>query len=294
MKTISYLENMICLKQLINCITHYYKKGESIMIIVLKIVSIIIAVVLTIPVEYSLFPKLDRQSGKNAIKEDLFPGSILLCVVVFLIEIAIGVCYLFVNDREIWYLYLLPMVCPIFFQFLFACSNLQKRLLPVVLPILAIAFIGCIMLPIRDSMIVYEPEISTTYRKVWEEEPVLSEAQIKARLNASSISEPSYDSDKYIYEINRWEPGYGLAVVKGQNMEFIPCKYQNQTSGIVREHYPKEEIVGIGIQLQTENEKTIPYAKFGILKRPHIFSKPEIDFYVLLNMESGQITEQSN
>ena len=73
-------------------------------------------------------------------------------------------------------------------------------------------------------------------------------------------------------------------------MEFLPCEYENQVSGIIREHYPKEEIVQFGIEIR----ESVPYAKFGILKRPHIFSKPEIDFYVLLNMESGQITERSN
>lgn len=260
------------------------------MIIVLKIVSIIIAVILTIPVEYSLFPKLDRQSGENAIKGDLFPWSILLCVVVFIIEIAIGVCYLFVNDRGIWYLYLVPMVCPIFFQFLFACSNLQKRLLPVVLPILAIAFIGCIILPIRDEMLKYELELSNSEMVVETEEPLLSKTEIKVRLNASSISEAGYYGGKYIYEINKGTSGYGLALVDTQKMEFLPCEYENQVSGIIREHYPKEEIVQFGIEVRD----SVPYAKFGILKRPSMFSKPEMDFYVVLNMQSGEITKQSN
>lgn len=203
---------------------------------------------------------------------------------------AIGILYLFPNDREIWYPYLVPMVCPILFQFLFACSNLQKRLLPVVLPILAIAFISCIILPIRDCALGYELEVSSSYIKVCEQ-PILSEEQIKARLNAVSISEPSYDSNKgqYIYEINQGKSGYGLALVDAQKMEFLPCKYENQISGIIREHYPKEEIVQFGIEIR----ESVPYAKFGILKRPRMFSKPDIDFYVSLNMESGEIMEQS-
>lgn len=271
------------------------------MLIVLKVAIMIVAAVLTLPIEYVLFPKLDRQERKDSVEEkteeikklERLQGTLILIMLIG-ISIVLSVSSLFMTEREIWYWYLIPMAWTIFWQFVFACTSLQKRLLPFVLPILAIALIGCIMLPIRDAIIVYEPEVSTTYRQVWEE-PVLSEAQIKARLNASSISEPTYDRDKakYIYEI-KWKSGYGLAVVKGQNMEFIPCKYQNQTSGIVRENYPKEEIVKLGIQLQTENKKTIPYAKFGILKRPHIFSKPEIDFYVLLNMQSGKITKQSD
>lgn len=285
------------LKQFMNCITHCYKKGEVIMTIALKIAITIIAAVLVLPIEYFIFPKLERQEVKEETEtmEMLKIISIILILIMLSgISIMISVYVLFVSEREIWYRYLIPMAYPIFWKFAFACTDLQKRLLPFVLPILAIAFIGCIMLPIRDNIIVYEPEVLTTYRQVWEE-PVLSEAQIKARLNALSISELSYDCDeaKYIYEINKWKSGYGLAVVKGQNMEFIPCKYQNQTSGRVREHYPKEEIVEIGIQLQTENEETIPYAKFGILKRPHMFSKPEIHFYVLLNMQSGEVTKQS-
>lgn len=268
------------------------------MMIVLKVAIIIVVAVLTLPIEYVLFPKLVRQKEKDSVEEKTEEMEQLEWIVVILmlimlsgVSIGLSVFSLFIAEREIW----LPMAWTISWQICSACANLQKRLLPFVLPILAIALIGCIMLPIRDAIIVYELEVSTTYRQVWEE-PVLSEAQIKARLNASSISEPTYDRDKakYIYEINKSKSGYGLAVVKGQNMEFIPCKYQNQTSGIVRENYPKEEIVKLGIQLQTENEKTISYAKFGILKRPHIFSKPEIDFYVLLNMQSGEITEQSN
>lgn len=268
------------------------------MLIVLKVVIMIIAAVFTLPIEYVVFPKLVRHKEEECLEEMKLLdrlGMVLMLLFLIGISISISVFSLFVLKREIWYYYLVPMAWTIFWKIIFVYDDLQKRLLPLVLPILVIALIGCIILPIRDLALPYEPEMSTTDRQVWAE-PVLSEAQIKARLNASSISEPSYDCDeaKYIYEINKWKSGYGLAVVRGQHLKFIPCDYRNETSGIVREHYPKEEIVQIGIQLQTENEKTIPYAKFGILKRPHIFSKPEIDFYVLLNMQSGEITEQSN
>lgn len=285
---------MVCLKQLIDCITHCYKKGEIIMTIALKIGIIVMAAVLALPIEYIFFPKLDRQEKEYNRLSIINFGTIALVIMLIVVSIAISYCSLFWNKREIWYLYLIPMACPIFFQFIFACTNLQKKLLPLVLPILAIAFVGCIMLPIRDCLLVYEPEVSSSYIEV-NEQPILSEEQIKARLNASYISESSYNNDegKYIYEIYGGESGYGLALVDAQKMEFLPCKYENQISGIVREHYPKEEIVGIGICFQRKNGEKIPYAKFGILKRPHIFSKPEIDFYVLLNMKSGEITERS-
>ena len=259
--------------------------------------------VLALPIEYVFFPNLIRQEiieSEEGVRQlrwlDLLDWIVVILELIILsgISIWISVVSLFIAEREIWYYYLIPMAWTIFLQIDFACVNLQRRLLPFVLPILVIAFIGCIILPIRDLALPYEPEILTTDRQV-SEELVLSETEIKARLNAVSISVPSYNSGAYIYEINKEEEsGYGLALVTSEYMEFLSCEYKNQTSGIVREHYPKEEIVQIGIQLQTENEKTIPYAKFGVLKRPHIFSKPEIDFYVLLNMQSGEITEQSN
>ncbi len=245
----------------------------------------IIAAVLMFPIEYVLFPKLDR-----GVEKDAFSITFLIVILGIIPLITINVKYLFLNDRGIWYSYLLPMAWPIFWQFIVACTNLQKRLLPVVLPILAIAFIGCIILPIRDEMLKYEPELSNSEMVVETEEPLLSKTEIKVRLNASSISEAGYYGGKYIYEINKGTSGYGLALVDTQKMEFLPCEYENQVSGIIREHYPKEEIVQFGIEIRD----SVPYAKFGILKRPHIFSKPEIDFYVLLNMGSGQITERSN
>lgn len=157
MKTISYLENMICLKQLINCITHYYKKGAFIMIIALKIAIIIIAAVIVLPIEYFLFPKLARQKAKDTVGEKTetmktleWILAIVMLMVLSGISIIISVLSLFEFEREIWYYYLIPMAYPIYCKFVFACISLQKRLLPFALPILAIAFIGCIILPIRD------------------------------------------------------------------------------------------------------------------------------------------------
>lgn len=282
---------MVCLKQLIDCITHCYKKGEISMTIALKIAIIIIAVVIALPTEYILFPKLDRQESEgNRLAISDF-GTIVLAIIVALLSIAVSYCSLFLNEREIWYLYLISMLIPFLLQFVYACTNLQKRLLPVVLPILAIAVIGCSILPIRDYALGYELEVSSSYIKVYER-PILSKERIKARLNATSISKASYDSNEgqYIYEINQGKSGYGLALVDAQKMEFLPCKYENQISGIIREHYPKEEIVQFGIEII----ESVPYAKFGILKRPRMFSKPEMDFYVLLNMQSGEIMKQSN
>lgn len=282
---------MVCLKQLIDCITHCYKKGEISMTIALKIAIIIIAVVIALPTEYILFPKLDRQERENNRLAIIDFGTIVIAIIVALLSIAVSYCSLFLNEREIWYLYLISMLIPFLLQFVYACTNLQKRLLPVVLPILAIAVIGCSILPIRDYALGYELEVSSSYIKVCER-PIWSKEQIKARLNATSISKASYDSNEgqYIYEINQGKSGYGLALVDAQKMEFLPCKYENQISGIIREHYPKEEIVQFGIEII----ESVPYAKFGILKRPRMFSKPEMDFYVLLNMQSGEIMEQSN
>lgn len=267
------------------------------MTIALKIAIIIVATVLPLPIEYSLFPKLERKKEKDTVGEKTetmktleWMSAIAGLMVLSGVSIIISVCSLFGFERETWYWYLIPMAYPIFCKFVFACTYLQKRLLPFALPILAIAFIGCIILPIRDGVLKYEPELLNSEMIVETKETLLSKTEIKARLNASSISEAGYYGGKYIYEINKGTSGYGLALVDTQKMEFLPCEYENQVSGIIREHYPKEEIVQFGIEIRD----SVPYAKFGILKRPHIFSKPEIDFYVLLNMGSGQITERSN
>ncbi len=287
METISYSENMICLNQLINCITHCYKKGEVIMTIALKIAIVVIAIVLIFPIEYVLFPKIDRHTGENSIKG--VSGTIITCLVVGVVMLSAIIIFGIVeycspNNREIWYLYLLPMAIPIFFRFIFAFVSLQKKLLPVVLPILTIAFIGCIIFPIRDGALGYEPEVSKETKEALQEK-----TEIKAWLNTVSFSEPCYYDGKYIYEINKGKSDYGLLLVDDLTMDFIPCKYENQISRIIREHYPKEEIVQLGIEIRDE----LPYAKFGILKRPHMFSKPEVDFYVLLDMKEGKMKKEA-
>lgn len=259
------------------------------MTIALKIAITSIALVTAVPIEYILFPKLDRAVEKGSIRMHREGIILIVTIVNMLVLSVIASVYLFPNDREIWYSYLPPMVVPIFWHFVFACTDLQKRLLPVVLPILTIAFIGCIILPIRDDALKYEPELSNSEMIVETKEPLLSETEIKARLNATSISEPSYYGGKYIYEINKGTSRYGLALVDAQKMEFLPCKYENQISGIIREHYPKEEIVQFGIEIRDE----VPYAKFGILKRSHMFSKPKVDFYVLLDMRQGKMKKEA-
>lgn len=247
------------------------------MMIALKIVTIYLAVVLALPMEYFLFPKLCREepddSEKNYIDDEKETAINLIfgIIVIMILSIAISCCIFFSeNYREVWYMHLAPMAFSIFLQFVWACIFLQKKLMPVILPILIIAFIGCIILPSRDWLLVYEPEVSDYYIK--------------------KHSELSYDSDedRYIYERNRGNSEHGVALVDAKNIEFLPCKYGNQISGIIKKHYPKEEIVRLGIEIR----ESVPYAKFGILKRPHIFSKPEIDYYVLLDMQKGKIYEE--
>ena len=245
------------------------------MMIALKIAIINIVAVLALPIEYILFPELCREklkhSEKSCIdnKKEMVITLIFNVISIMVISITIS-CYILFYEREVWYMYLELMAFSIFCQFVWTCAFLKKKLLPVILPILIIAFIGCIILPVRDSLLVYEPEVSDSCIK--------------------NYSELSYDSDedRYIYEMNRGKSGHGVALVDAQNIEFLPCKYGNQISGIIKKHYPKEQIVQLGIEIR----ESVPYAKFGILKRPHIFSKPEIDYYVLLDMQEGKIYEE--
>ncbi len=114
---------------------------------IFKIAITIIAAVLVLPIEYIFFPKLVRPERKRKMDEEIdiflemeIIAGIVEMIAIVLISIAISYLCLWENPCG-----LLCMAYPIFWQFIWACTSLQKRLLPVVLPILIIAFIGCIL-----------------------------------------------------------------------------------------------------------------------------------------------------
>ncbi len=144
MAIILQLEKVVFKKQLIDCITHYYKEGENFMMI-FKIAITIIAAVLALPIQYIFFPKLVRPEREMDEEIEIFLKMEIIVGLVEMIAIvliSIGISYLCLWKKPCG---LLCMAYPIFWQFIWACTSLQKRLLPVVLPILIIAFIGCIL-----------------------------------------------------------------------------------------------------------------------------------------------------
>lgn len=125
------------------------------MIIVLGIVVTIIAVVFSLPTPYMIFKGLVREDIKREditnISDDKLVNvmmdtwSCLVYVVVpILIAIAafqIGVIYYFIS-----------IAYAIFWQIIWACIGMKKRLLKFVLPILIVILIFCICLPMRDFL----------------------------------------------------------------------------------------------------------------------------------------------
>ena len=212
----------------------------------------------------------------------------LMGIVTVLGEI-IAFLVIWVYGREIWYCYLIPIAICIFKKFVDVCLFMKRKYFLIALPILVIAFAFCVALPIRDIAIPYNPKSNTETIVVTERRsPLLSKKEIKVKLNATSISSPTYSDGKYVYEINKYdESGYGIVVDDSSSVKFIPCEYENTISGIVRKHYKSKEIESLGIEMNGE----VPYARFAIIKRPKMFGEPKVDFYVLLNMQTGEITK---
>lgn len=263
--------------------------------LIIKIVVTVLAAALSFPVfPYFIFKNIIRKEKYNAIStenaENLWFWLFFGWFVLFSIGWSIANLY---DCREVWDTYLVPMIFPIILQFIYALIFMKRNLLKIALPILTIAFLLCIAMPIRNSILSYEPKMETKSEEILIDipKPILSEKQIEVILDAESVALLTYNDDKYIYEIKKNDEGFGFAIVDTKHLQYISCKFENDIKTLRQLGYKSEEIAGCGIEIDFNVEHPIPYAKFGILKRPGIFSRPEIDFYVLLNMKTGKTTK---
>lgn len=254
-------------------------------LIFLKVLVGIVSAIITLPILEE-----QRRYGK-----DISPDTLCLKGIrrIFLISTSITVSVLtFSYEREIWYAYLIPIAYAIIWQIIYLFGYSEWELMPIGLPFLGIILIICIIMPIRDLCLRYEPNDVPIEDVIIESIPVemevfLTEKEVQEILKAESISEPIYSDNKVIYEINENKAGYGVAVVDRASMHFYSCNYEDAFSGTVRNQYREKEIVKLGIVIEDDR----PYTKYGILKRASILSRPQIDFYVLSDMK-GNLKEK--
>lgn len=275
--------------------------------LVVKIIITIVCAGLTLPFfPYGFFGMRDDEKAEECIEKEVVRSQritvlgLLGILVVVSIVISVDVLFYSFEGRDAWFIYLLPFCWPIAFQSFYACNLLKRELLPIVLPALAVLLGISIFTPIRDALLPYETE------NVQSSKNVFIVNTIKERFEASSISYAGSNNEHLVYVLDGGPNGRGVLFVNADSdylskgvdsgasimeetlfFSFYPCKYTNSINGIVREKYKKEEIVQLGIYLENQT----PYCKFGILKRPGIFQKPQLDYIVSLNMMTGEIEE---
>ena len=74
---------------------------------------------------------------------------IWICMAYVVTPILISIVAFLIIEK--WYLMLIAYV--IFWQLIYACSLLKKRMVPIIVPILAMIFIICIALLIKDFIV---------------------------------------------------------------------------------------------------------------------------------------------
>lgn len=272
----------------------------------IEILLIILYAVLSLPVvpifcPSSFFRKEENDDDNNETHVSwLYVIFYSLLILVFSVLISGLIFSQFNYGRRIWYVYLFPAFYPIFWNFCYFAIMLKKKIQIIVFPILAISLVGVVLLPIRDLALPYKDgtlkeEVAIINAENMEEEeelpktkPFLSVEEIKLRFGATEITNLYYSNGKNIYVLQDEVKNFGVAIVDDVTAKFIPCKHKNEISGVVRKRYKTQEIVKMGIVLNDD----IPYAKYGIIKRPTMFSQPIVDYYLLLNMveEDVEIT----
>jgi len=267
----------------------------------IKIALTVIYAALSLPIfPYFLFyEKLVRESpedknnssssGNSSGAESIF-FMVILCIFSVFISTTFFTSF---SEMGIQYSYLFPIIVPVAFQFIWACIFLKKKFLPIILPLLFVVLLISIFIPIRNAVLPYTTPMIEDPTVITEtEKPLLERQEIIVRFGATSISDTNYSNGQYIYTLEGGSKGYGLVFANTNSVNFYSCVHKNSISGIVRDSYKTLEIVSLGIVIDNE----IPYAKFGVIKRASIFAKPEIDFYLLLNLvkEDVELTPYSN
>ncbi len=216
------------------------------------------------------------------------------------------------DDRQIWYLYLLPAAFPVICQFVFACVWAKRVYLSKLLPILAIAFLFIIFMPTRNFILSYQPVANSKIILPYFDN---DNQNFKIATSAETIKFMEIRNRHLICTVDGENSGLGVFIIglssdpynsseegnvsynvkdeytveTAVSFSFYPCKYEYSVKGPIREHYKSEEIVPLEITIENQT----PYGKFGILRRDGIFAKPQIDYYLRFNMMTGEISEYS-
>lgn len=275
----------------------------------IEIILIIVYAALSLPIFPYAFlgTRDDKEKSNNTLSVSSVVYNIGCWVVSATTSVAISLCCFILMDRQIWYFYVLPAFWSLFCQFAYALVLLKRKLLPIVIPVLILAFLFSIFFPIRDAILPYQ--LTVKDRNMTVAVSFETKKQIMSDMDIKFMSYQGYRNGQHFYTINRENGSFGLLTVEISSEEadsntanldsipeykkskfilsyaFYPCKYDYSISKNVRDSYKSEEIISLGIVLDSPT----PYGKFGVLKRDGIFERPHIDYYLLFNMESGEI-----
>lgn len=289
--------------------------------LLIKITIAVLCAVLSTPFfPYTIInirKRKNNPSCKYPSSENFFVLKKLLFCIVSLLLLSFSFAFSYgvftkYDDRQIWYLYLLPAAFPAICQFVFACIWAKREYLSKLLPILTIAFLFIIFMPYRNLILSYQPVANTKIIipyfdndnqnfKIATSAETIKFMEIRNRhlictvdgknsglgvfiIGLSSDPYNSSEEDNISYDVKD-----EYTVESAVSFSFYPCKYEYSVKGPIREHYKSEEIIPLEITIENQT----PYGKFAILRRDGIFAKPQIDYYLSFNMVTGEISEYS-
>lgn len=277
----------------------------------IEIILIIVYAALSLPFfPYAFFGMRDNKEKSN---DTLSVSSVVIFIIALIFCAGMSVVFSLscfnLTDRQIWYFYVFPASYPITAQFLWAVALLKRKLLPIVIPLLILASLFSIFFPIRDAILPYQ--LTVKDRNMTVAVSFETKKQIMSDMDIKLMSYQGYRNGQHFYTINRENGSFGVLTVEISSEEadsntanldsipeykkskfilsyaFYPCKYDYSISKNVRDSYKSEEIISLGIVLDSPT----PYGKFGVLKRDGIFERPHIEYYLLFNMKNGEITQ---
>lgn len=294
----------------------------------IKIAVYIVCAALSLPIFPYVFFSNRLLTAEESAKQKEYPDSsgwgfiifMFFAIILASVVITYKAYEFYEQGKQIWYVYSIPFAMPIGLQFFYAMAILKKKLLPVVLPVLAIAFILSLSIIIRDEMLPYQ---ELTYLPVSAESDEatnrIDNSIIQERYKTTMVNYQGHKDETDFYLIDGKDIGFGVltvdriyskydssegpaadglwidgldgySIIEAVSFQFYPCNYENTIVGPVRDQFKSEEIVSLGLIIDGET----PYGKFGIIKRDGFFSRPQVECYVFLNMVTGEVKPAIN
>lgn len=161
---------------------------------------------------------------------------------------------------------------------------------------LALAVV-CSIIPIQNAIVSYKPPVEAVVTEIDfsqqahnpsdNEKLFVNTNDVISLFKASSVDGPTYTDSKFLFVVTGSANGDGVAIFNDNKLTFYPCGYKADISAYVRDRYPIAEITYVGVVL----DDITPYAQYVVLKRSHIFARPELNFYSFLNLKTGEFKE---